>query len=765
MLECRLMRYGEPLPDKLYELATLEAKALQIPADILDNRPVVEGDAVDAKYSRDRDDAISLSVEGDQRILRVSVADVGSFVHPDTALQAYAERQLFTRYRGHRAVKPMLPRELSERSLSLTAHEKRPVLSFHFPVDSDGNVGPLGITLASITANILTPKKLEALVLNDTDHYTELGMVAQTLFRARHNDRQRTPILQNEEGRILKEGEGSIGTFIVQESMIATNAIVAQFMHNNDIPGLFRTHIPTPEIAAYLEDFPELRVHFARARYVRLAGEHLGLNLQTPYAHNTSPLRRYPDYVNHANLIAFIEDRAFPFSADRLDEIVERLDAVRIQEKGDSPVLIDVESAIASWSQKQLGKMPQIKKTLQADLVLAKFNEEAGAKATQIDVANALFGTLVGTEEQKTIALEAATRRIATIAGMAKSVLLIAVQKGWVTLRPVTTETESEEDKARLIATVTASGKEYEYPLTKSKIGNFVRMAELVGKLAGVVIKPEIPENMKYDTFMRNNPFKHIKYLKAKFGHINAKEFFSADEEAGTTTLTVRLTLNNEVHVRSCTVEGTTAQDRVRIRRQLGMEIIEEFDLKTNIPEKPEPPTAILARDYQKRNLPEPNYQITDPTEDEPNFTCTLTFHITKDTTHTTTGTGISKKAARWAAAKEAVAMLPPLPEKEELKRQKRFPQEAPTTPVSILAVHAARYRAPRKPHYQNTTAESTDPEIGVECTLTFVNANGDDQVIVIKKASYKLAKNAAAALALKSLPPLPEKPIDKTRS
>jgi ribonuclease R len=64
-----------------------------------------------------------------------------------------------------------------------------------------------------------------------------------------------------------------------------------------------------------------------RAAYASTLRGHYGLNLPA-YTHWTSPIRRYPDLVNHRQLNAFLKGEALPYTLDQLQELAEHLNEV-----------------------------------------------------------------------------------------------------------------------------------------------------------------------------------------------------------------------------------------------------------------------------------------------------------------------------------------------------------------------------------------------------------------------------------------------------
>jgi exoribonuclease R len=94
---------------------------------------------IDPPGSRDLDQALHLSRDGDGYLVRYAIADVGAFVARGGAVEAEAWLRGLTFYAPDRRV-ALYPPALSERAASLLPDGPRPAIVFHVALDAAGDV-------------------------------------------------------------------------------------------------------------------------------------------------------------------------------------------------------------------------------------------------------------------------------------------------------------------------------------------------------------------------------------------------------------------------------------------------------------------------------------------------------------------------------------------------------------------------------------------------------------------------------------------------
>jgi ribonuclease R len=333
--------------------AQKEAHDFVMPDDWQSGREIVDGITIDEAHSNDRDDAIWL-LPNDQggHNVTTSIADVGSFLSPDSKVAQHAQSLGETRYFRSR-YHPMLPRILGEKALSLLETHAAPALTVDLTLDDGLRTVDMSISRRSIRPMRATYDEVADYTHRSDDDprvdiYKTYENFALKLLKSRqgkgafafYNPEQ--GMMTDEEGRLVQfeAGVEHSGQVIVQEFMILTNAAVGLYMQRNTIPGLFRQHrlaqpIDIQEAVSLIESGQKhhldvIRQGMGRAWFTADPGVHEALQLPV-YAPYTSPLRRYADLVNHWNILAHLDGRDYPFSSDELDETAAHLNDVQTE--------------------------------------------------------------------------------------------------------------------------------------------------------------------------------------------------------------------------------------------------------------------------------------------------------------------------------------------------------------------------------------------------------------------------------------------------
>jgi ribonuclease R len=306
--------YNERLSEQR-RAAEWEAQRFGLPENWKEGRELVRGLTIDGEGTLDRDDAIAIDIapgeDGSYRV-NISIADVGSFLspHQTPAIEAYARERGETRYLAN-GNEPMIPRPISEDALSILrsrGEPETPVLTASAIVRPDGTIEALPPSRQRLLPVALTYREIAAMkaghgTAEDVKLVQQYEEVAWMLRSHRLNQGAREYV-----GNSSRPGQ-----MIVEESMLLANRIMAEFREANGIPGLNRNF------------------RHGHAYYSPRPAGHKALGLKGPYDHFTSPLRRFADYVNHANIVAFLEGRDYPYQGEELEDIARHING--IQEK------------------------------------------------------------------------------------------------------------------------------------------------------------------------------------------------------------------------------------------------------------------------------------------------------------------------------------------------------------------------------------------------------------------------------------------------
>lgn len=396
---CR--RYGLPegFPKQALKEAervpeTVGARELEGRRDLRDKAVVT----IDGEDAKDLDDAVSLDfLPGGLYQLGVHIADVGYYVPEGSALdrEAYARGTSF--YLPGRVI-PMLPERLSNGICSLNPRVDRLALSVLMDIDRGGEVVRYEIFPSVIrTRERLTYTAVRQVLTNGDEQAVqryadlipmlrlmrELALVLRT--RRFHRgaidfNLPEVKVLLDENGRVqeLIKVERTVAEQLIEEFMLMTNEVVARHLHRLEVPFLCRVHEkPDSEKLENLQallrtlgyaipGYPRVRPGALQDILSRVAGKkeerlvndvtlrsmqqaryhptplgHFGL-ASRDYTHFTSPIRRYPDLVNH-RLIREVLTARGTLSDSRKNALQNRLPEVAKQSSERERLAVEAE--------------------------------------------------------------------------------------------------------------------------------------------------------------------------------------------------------------------------------------------------------------------------------------------------------------------------------------------------------------------------------------------------------------------------------------
>ena len=323
--------------------------------------PIITIDGEDAK---DLDDAVYVEAMADGMYrLGVYIADVSHYVREGSRLDVEARQRGTSVYLVDRVL-PMLPQRLSNGICSLNAQVDRLVMSCEMEIDSSGRVRqyevfPAVIRVAERFSYTVVRKMLveglEAVEERYHSHLPHLKKMEQLCHILRERRMRRGAVdFDFPELKVKLDTEGrpleivrrvrTIAESVIEEFMLVANETVAEHMHRQKLPFLFRVHEnPDPEkllkLDLLLNNFGEqlrrtqgeVRPEALQRILTRIAGrpeekivstvmlrslkqaryeaENLGhFGLAAPYyTHFTSPIRRYPDLIVHRMLREWLQ--------------------------------------------------------------------------------------------------------------------------------------------------------------------------------------------------------------------------------------------------------------------------------------------------------------------------------------------------------------------------------------------------------------------------------------------------------------------------
>ena len=338
---------------------------------------------IDGEDAKDLDDAVSLTMDGENYVLGVHIADVSNYVQEKSALDREALTRGTSVYLVDRVI-PMLPHRLSNGICSLNAGEDRLTLSCIMTITPQGKVVDYRIVESVInvdkrmdytTVNKIISDKDEALreeykdFVEMFDGMAKLSQIMRDFRKKRGSidfDFPETKVILDENGRPveLKPYERNDATKLIESFMLLANETVAQHYYWLESPFVYRTHDnPDPEkiekLATFIRNFDlKLKVSkdevhpkeiqkllvaiqdteaealvsrlalrsMKQAKYTVDCTGHFGLAAQY-YCHFTSPIRRYPDLQIHRIIKDHIRGRMKRDKKEHYDAILNDIAA------------------------------------------------------------------------------------------------------------------------------------------------------------------------------------------------------------------------------------------------------------------------------------------------------------------------------------------------------------------------------------------------------------------------------------------------------
>ena len=320
---------------------------------------------IDGDHTKDIDDAISLTREGENYILGVHIADVSNYVKENTALGDKAYERGTSNYLANTVI-PMLPHKLSNGICSLNEGVIRLTMSCVMKINPAGKIIDYDIFESYIkSSKKMTYSKVNDILMRDiidpeyepfANTLKEMNELAHILRKEKiargyiDFNLSEPEIIQDESGKaidvvkVIRED----GEKMIEDFMIAANETVASHIYNMDLPFIYRVHgEPKSEkiddfvnllkllgyqlqtrvidlnpktmqnILKELDDKPEFAIlssmllrSMKKAEYSKENTGHFGLASKA-YTHFTSPIRRFPDLTVHRLLKKYLVEKDF----------------------------------------------------------------------------------------------------------------------------------------------------------------------------------------------------------------------------------------------------------------------------------------------------------------------------------------------------------------------------------------------------------------------------------------------------------------------
>ena len=347
--------FNTEFPKKILDSAD---KCPPVSQEDLDGRTSFLDDIVitiDGSDTKDIDDAISISKNGDIYKLCVHIADVSNYVKWNSPIDKEAYVRGTSVYPVGRVI-PMLPVKLSNGLCSLNEGELRLAMSVVMEVDGNGSVIKSSFHKSYIKSRAKMTYHDVWKILSENDcelceKYKEIVPSLRLMYSLAKILSQKTAErgaldfnIPEAKAILDKNGtaidivlyETTFANKLIEEFMVLANSCVAKFLSDNGVGAIYRVHENPNEqkldivrkfmynigyknlnsvksMMAAVKGTPQetavytmLLRSMAKAKYSSQNAGHYGLSLEN-YCHFTSPIRRYPDLVCHRALKAILE--------------------------------------------------------------------------------------------------------------------------------------------------------------------------------------------------------------------------------------------------------------------------------------------------------------------------------------------------------------------------------------------------------------------------------------------------------------------------
>ena len=327
---------------------------------------------IDPDNAKDFDDALSFKNLNDGTFeIGVHIADVSSYVRPDTQLDKEARKRGTSVYLANRVV-PMLPEKLSNEICSLEPKKNKRAFSIIFTIDKEGKILKDRATKTTILSDYrFTYSEVQSIIENKKETKSKnkkfekpIRILNEISKKIRKKRQERGAIFFNKKEVGFKfNGEKIDGTFLkesreshklVEEFMLLTNIAVAEKLKRKAI---FRIHDKPDEkkvenLFSVAESFGHKKLDkkknigkqinnlllqaqenkesniinllalrsMSKAEYSTKNIGHHGLSLSR-YLHFTSPIRRYPDIICHRLLSSLLTKKENSLKIEQMNKI------------------------------------------------------------------------------------------------------------------------------------------------------------------------------------------------------------------------------------------------------------------------------------------------------------------------------------------------------------------------------------------------------------------------------------------------------------
>lgn len=333
-----LLANGTPLVFPERALADAQRAVERLPDALADSdrEDLTEWEcfSVDDPDTTEVDDALGYREISDGFELAIHIADASALLRPELAeLEKEALYRATTIYLPDLKAR-MLPENLSDEALSLTAGMERLAFSFLVRLDRQGQLVSARMTPSKIkVTQRLNYQEAEAFVDSGDPYWAKFAEIAELIKITRdQNGAINLPFprmdvkLEGKEIVLVPDNRESKSQTIVSEMMILANRVAADYCADHNLPAIYRGQkAPEPPIEMREEWGPhhlyQVRRSFSKSTQGTEPTSHSGLGLDR-YIQATSPIRRYRDLIHQRQIKHHLKTGETLYDIEAIEEIM-----------------------------------------------------------------------------------------------------------------------------------------------------------------------------------------------------------------------------------------------------------------------------------------------------------------------------------------------------------------------------------------------------------------------------------------------------------
>jgi exoribonuclease R len=308
--------------EAIREAAAAEAEHFSMPDDWRQGRPRHKGTTIDEEGTRLREDALDVTTdEAGKPSLDVHICDIGSFVHAMPAVLRAAGLQVGNRHRANGRSEYLLPYRLTGKFFTITHAAFRPVITVSTPLEANYSSLPV-ITKGQLKARTLSAEAFNQMHADSDPLSKRFFEAAVSLYHQRTGQAEppKVDFTPRHPGSLDKSVHPA--RFVLREVLTQANAAIARFAVEHNVPLFYRRQ----ETGG--SRMESIRRNLGNTAYFSaVPGPHEALGIE-PFQQCSSPYQLLPEFANMLNLAAHLDGRTYPFSQNRIEKSVDRINII-----------------------------------------------------------------------------------------------------------------------------------------------------------------------------------------------------------------------------------------------------------------------------------------------------------------------------------------------------------------------------------------------------------------------------------------------------